>query len=189
MEFQNENKQCQIFKLKLRKMKTSMKNVVLSGFIIASLLVASSCQKDNMNAENAQYASVLTVASDGTTAVIEANLKSALIETSALTQSELASLLKMKEEEKLARDVYTALGVKWGSVVFTNISAAEITPVKLTPDDVAPTGRFSVKGEINLGSRRSNVHARESPSPRASSKAVLWTSISLSSCPKFVCKS
>ena len=125
MEFQNENKQCQIFKLKLRKMKTSMKNVVLSGFIIASLLVASSCQKDNMNAENAQYASVLTVASDGTTAVIEANLKSALIETSALTQSELASLLKMKEEEKLARDVYTALGVKWGSVVFTNISAAE----------------------------------------------------------------
>jgi hypothetical protein len=106
-------------------MKTSMKNLVLSGFLVASLLVSSSCQKDDMNAENAQYASVLAVSGDGTTSVIEANLKSALIETSDLTDSELASLLKMKEEEKLARDVYAVLAKKWGSQVFTNISAAE----------------------------------------------------------------
>lgn len=102
-----------------------MKNLVLSGFLVASLLVSSSCQKDDMNAENAQYASVLAVSGDGTTSVIEANLKSALIETSDLTDSELASLLKMKEEEKLARDVYAVLAKKWGSQVFTNISAAE----------------------------------------------------------------
>lgn len=102
-----------------------MKNVVLSGFLVASLLVASSCQKDDMNAGNVQYASVLSVSGDGTTSVIEANLKSALIETSDLTESELASLLKMKEEEKLARDVYTVLAQKWGSQVFTNISTAE----------------------------------------------------------------
>lgn len=102
-----------------------MKNVVLSGFLVASLLVASSCQKDDINAENAQYASVLAVSGDGTTSVIEANLKSALIETSDLTDSELASLLKMKEEEKLARDVYAVLAKKWGSQIFTNISAAE----------------------------------------------------------------
>lgn len=106
-------------------MKTSMKNVVLSGFLVASSLVASSCQKDDINAENAQYASVLAVSGDGTTSVIEANLKSALIETSDLTDSELASLLKMKEEEKLARDVYAVLAKKWGSQIFTNISAAE----------------------------------------------------------------
>ena len=102
-----------------------MKNLVLSGFLVASLLVSSSCQKDDMNAENAQYASVLAVSGDGTTSVIEANLKSALIETSDLTDSELASLLKMKEEEKLARDVYAVLAKKWGSQIFTNISAAE----------------------------------------------------------------
>ncbi len=102
-----------------------MKNLVISSFMVASLFVASSCQKDNMNAESAQYASVLSVSADGTTSVIEANLKSALITTSDLTDSELASLLKMKEEEKLARDVYTALAQKWGSAVFTNISAAE----------------------------------------------------------------
>jgi hypothetical protein len=106
-------------------MKTSLKNVVLSGFLVVSLLIVSSCQKDDMNAGNPQYASVLSVSGDGTTSVIEANLKSALIETSALTDSELASLLKMKEEEKLARDVYAVLAKKWGSQVFTNISAAE----------------------------------------------------------------
>jgi hypothetical protein len=106
-------------------MKTSIKNVVISFFLFASIAIASSCQKDAMNAENAQYASVLNVSADGTTSVIEANLKSALIETSVLTDSELASLLKMKEEEKLARDVYTVLAQKWGSPVFTNISTAE----------------------------------------------------------------
>jgi len=102
-----------------------MKNLVISFFLFASAAVVSSCQKDDMNAENAQYASVLAVSTDGTTSVIEANLKSALIETSALTDSELAALLKMKEEEKLARDVYSVLSQKWGSSVFTNISAAE----------------------------------------------------------------
>jgi len=102
-----------------------MKSVVISSFVVASLFVASSCQKDNMNAENVQYASILAVSGDGTTSVIDANLKSALIETSDLTESELASLLKMKEEEKLARDVYSALAQKWGSPVFTNISNAE----------------------------------------------------------------
>ena len=104
-------------------METSMKNLVLGSFMVASLFVASSCQKDNM--ENAQYASVLAVSADGTTSVIEANLKSTLITTSDLTDSELASILKMKEEEKLARDVYSVLAQKWGSVVFSNISAAE----------------------------------------------------------------
>lgn len=106
-------------------MKTSMKSLAISGFMFASLLVASSCQKDAMNAENMEYASVLSVSGDGTTSVIEANLKSALIETSVLSDGELASLLKMKEEEKLARDVYTVLYKKWGSQIFANIAKAE----------------------------------------------------------------
>ena len=33
----------------------------------------------------------------------------------------------MKEEEKLARDVYTALNLKWNNQVFSNISNAENT--------------------------------------------------------------
>jgi hypothetical protein len=106
-------------------MKTSMKSLVISSIVVASLFVTSSCQKDDMNVENEQYASILAVSGDGTTSVIEANLKSALVETSDLTDSEMASLLKMKEEEKLARDVYTVLYQKWGSKIFSNISAAE----------------------------------------------------------------
>ena len=102
-----------------------MKNVVISFFLFASIAVLTSCQKDAMTSENPQYASVLSVSTDGTSSLIEANLKSALIETSDLTETELASLLKMKEEEKLARDVYTVLAQKWGSQIFTNISKAE----------------------------------------------------------------
>ncbi len=78
-------------------MKTSMKSLVISSIVVASLFVTSSCQKDDMNVENEQYASILAVSGDGTTSVIEANLKSALVETSNLTDSEMASLLKMKE--------------------------------------------------------------------------------------------
>ena len=106
-------------------MKTNMKALVMIGVLFISILAISSCQKENMNSENAQYASLLNVSVDGITSVIEANLKSALITTSTLTDSELASLLKMKEEEKLARDVYSALYQKWGSQVFSNLTAAE----------------------------------------------------------------
>jgi hypothetical protein len=35
--------------------------------------------------------------------------------------------LIMREEEKLAYDVYTALSKKWGLTVFNNISSSELT--------------------------------------------------------------
>lgn len=106
-------------------MKTNMETLVMIAVLFASTMAVSSCQKENTNSEDAQYASLLNVSGDGTTSVIEANLKSALITTTAITDSELASLLKMKEEEKLARDVYSALYQKWGSQIFSNIMAAE----------------------------------------------------------------
>ena len=106
-------------------MKTNMKTLVMIAVLFASTMAVTSCQKENMNSDNAQYASLLDVSGDGTTSVIEANLKSAMITTTSLTDSELASLLKMKEEEKLARDVYTALNQKWNNTIFSHISAAE----------------------------------------------------------------
>ena len=42
-----------------------------------------------------------------------------------LTEQEQADLLFMREEEKLARDVYARLYQRWGADVFTNISGAE----------------------------------------------------------------
>lgn len=44
-----------------------------------------------------------------------------------MNEAEIASLMWMREEEKLARDVYISLYQKWGINVFTNISASEQT--------------------------------------------------------------
>jgi hypothetical protein len=79
-------------------MKTTFKNLVISSFLAVSAIMISSCQKDLANAENAQYASVISVSGDGITSIIEANAQSAFVETSVVTDNDLASLLKMKEE-------------------------------------------------------------------------------------------
>ncbi|VGO22609.1 DUF2202 domain-containing protein [Pontiella sulfatireligans] len=42
-----------------------------------------------------------------------------------LTEAEAADLLFMREEEKLARDVYIILYAEWGNQVFDNISQSE----------------------------------------------------------------
>lgn len=55
----------------------------------------------------------------------QANLSA--MPVTALTAEERAGLLLMREEEKLARDVYTALYTAWGAAVFDNIGAAEQT--------------------------------------------------------------
>jgi hypothetical protein len=116
----------QNFNSKYKKnMKTKLNKILIGSFMAAALVTMSSCQKELLNGDNAQYASVIDVSKDGTTSVIQTNAQSALVETAALTDSELASLLKMKEEEKLARDVYSVLYQKWESQVFSRISNAE----------------------------------------------------------------
>ncbi len=51
----------------------------------------------------------------------------AAINSTALSQAEIDALNYMREEEKLARDVYLALGRTWGLPVFTNIASSEQT--------------------------------------------------------------
>lgn len=43
----------------------------------------------------------------------------------SLSDTEIAALLYMREEEKLARDVYTALGERWQAPIFGNIADSE----------------------------------------------------------------
>ena len=50
-----------------------------------------------------------------------------LVASSSLSQDEIDALLFMREEEKLARDVYNYLAVQWGMPVFSNIAASEQT--------------------------------------------------------------
>jgi hypothetical protein len=45
--------------------------------------------------------------------------------TTTLSTAEIAGLDYMREEEKLAHDVYTALYTLWGTAVFDNIAASE----------------------------------------------------------------
>ncbi|MCL1593065.1 MAG: DUF2202 domain-containing protein, partial [Actinomycetia bacterium] len=45
--------------------------------------------------------------------------------SSTLSEAEVADILFMREEEKLAHDVYVTLGDVWGSQIFTNIARAE----------------------------------------------------------------
>jgi hypothetical protein len=50
-----------------------------------------------------------------------------LVAPAELSQDEIRGLLLMREEEKLARDVYEALGAKWGLAIFSNIAESEQT--------------------------------------------------------------
>lgn len=44
-----------------------------------------------------------------------------------LTKAEIEGIILMREEEKLARDVYTTLGEKWNLNIFSNIAQSEQT--------------------------------------------------------------
>ncbi len=48
-------------------------------------------------------------------------------DTGVLTSAEKAGLIMMREEEKLARDVYSVLADEWGVRIFSNIAASEQT--------------------------------------------------------------
>lgn len=85
------------------------------------------------------------------TAVLETTL--ATITPAALSSEEASSLVFMREEEKLSRDVYAAMFSLWGGNVFQNIGASEqvhMDAVKLLltryalPDPAATTlpGQF-----------------------------------------------
>lgn len=55
----------------------------------------------------------------------ESSFTAIVASTNALSDAEIADILFMREEEKLAQDVYLALSELWGSRIFTNIAAAE----------------------------------------------------------------
>ncbi|HNR44473.1 MAG TPA: DUF2202 domain-containing protein [Methanofastidiosum sp.] len=72
---------------------------------------------------------VTTVTEEGYTSVNTENLEKNIppAQTLALSDSEREDLLYMREEEKLARDVYIKLYEKWNVPIFNNISNSEQT--------------------------------------------------------------
>jgi hypothetical protein len=72
----------------------------------------------------------LIVADESGTSPIDAaalDIALAALPTTALTAEEAAGLLFMREEAKLAQDVYLFLYEAWGSQIFQNIAASEQT--------------------------------------------------------------
>ncbi len=71
----------------------------------------------------------VTVDAEGTTGIAGSELQTQIdaLPLATLTAEQEAGLLKMREEEKLAHDVYVALYDQWQLKPFSNISSAEQT--------------------------------------------------------------
>lgn len=100
-----------------------MKNLLkISGLFIAlstMIVTVTSCSKEDTVANN------LNSNGNNNIANLQAQINSLPKET--LNAAELNSLVLLREEEKLARDVYIALYNKWGVTIFNNISNSEQT--------------------------------------------------------------
>lgn len=101
-------------------MKTIIKNSGFALLLAAFIFSAASCTKDNNSANNSSNGSVNSNAVN-----LQAQIN--VLPKEPLSQAELISLLFMREEEKLARDVYSTMYNKWGVNIFTNISNSEQT--------------------------------------------------------------
>lgn len=76
-----------------------------------------------------RFADVTDVEDNGSTGLNAGMMQTAIanIPVGSLTDSEQAGLLYMREEEKLAHDVYVTLSKKWALPVFQNIPKSEQT--------------------------------------------------------------
>lgn len=100
-------------------MKKLIKNAGILLLLAAPVFTALSCTKDNNPGSNNSNGTTVN------TAYLQTQITSLPVEP--LSQAELNTLYLMREEEKLARDVYITLYNKWSVNIFTNISKSEQT--------------------------------------------------------------
>lgn len=89
---------------------------ILTGSV---MLLVAACSKENAVVSN----NTNNAASNLTTLVSQINA----LPSEPLSDAEINSLVLMREEEKLARDVYRTLYDKWGATIFNNIASSEQT--------------------------------------------------------------
>jgi len=149
--------------------------IIASAIFIAMSLLSSGCNETNTNdnnasngnssngngstagnnASNGNGSSNIQVDENGTTTVNGTSIISNIPESN-LSEAETKSLLFVREEEKLARDVYLGLNTLWGDQVknFLNISKAEQThtdSVKALLDRYNLTDPVTESEDQNLG--------------------------------------
>jgi len=127
---------------------------------MATSIVTASWDKSS-DATTDSTVPVLDVKNDGTSLMLSANLANVLPASNAVTStSDAVMLTYMKEEEKLARDVYTTLNAKWNTQIFANIANAEVTHTNavvtlmanlgLTNTALLPVGEYENQEFYNL---------------------------------------
>ncbi|WP_395627419.1 DUF2202 domain-containing protein [Daejeonella sp.] len=100
-------------------MKNQLKNISFSLIITVIILVFGSCTKDKNTVKNNNI--------DGNLNKINIQSQITALPNESLSPEELASLSFIREEEKLAMDVYVTLYNKWSVKIFNNISQSEST--------------------------------------------------------------
>jgi hypothetical protein len=98
-------------------MKNLTKGVLTLSFVLISLLTMSCSKTDTLSIAD-QY---------GQFNSIYLNSQIATLPMQTISDDESKSLIHMREEEKLARDVYIAMFNKYGLRIFENISSSEQT--------------------------------------------------------------
>lgn len=95
------------------------KTIMYATFIFSALLMA--CTPSPVQAD-------ATLPPAVTQPVVETGVaQTTVVQTSGLSQAEIDGLRYMREEEKLAHDVYVTLYQLWGQNTFKNIAASETT--------------------------------------------------------------
>lgn len=100
-------------------MKNLIKNFGLIILAVGLMFSVTSCSKDDTPGNNTNENGNINIAN------LQAQINS--LPKEALGTAELNSLTFMREEEKLAKDVYTTLDSKWSLIIFNNISNSEQT--------------------------------------------------------------
>lgn len=101
-------------------MKTKVWAIVLGFFLLVS------CEKNESNAESRQDLDLISVGVDGNTDLLLAEINSYVsVDPENLTDEVKAGLLLMREEEKMAHDLYAEFYDMYEMRIFSNISSSE----------------------------------------------------------------
>jgi hypothetical protein len=100
-------------------MKKTLKPDYFLLFAATFVISVASCKKEDTSGNNGNNNGNINITN------LQAQINNLPMEP--LNTTELNSLSFMREEEKLARDVYITLYSKWGVNIFTNISGSEQT--------------------------------------------------------------
>jgi len=99
-------------------MKRYIETIIIAGLLFGISVGFPSCNEEESVTPVENYANI-------NLSNLQAELNSLPKET--LSDDEINSLMFLREEEKLARDVYITLYSKWGAKIFNNISSSEQT--------------------------------------------------------------